>query len=108
MYCKNCGASIPASAKNCPSCGLKVDTEQPHVTVINNSSASYTVQKSKWAAFFLCFFLGGFGIHRFYVGKIGTGVLWLFTGGFFIIGWIVDLITILCGGFRDATGRFLV
>ena len=63
--------------------------------------------KSKLIAFLLCLFLGVLGVHRFYVGKIGTGFLWLFTGGFFGIGWIIDLIMILIGGFRDKAGRFL-
>ena len=39
--------------------------------------------KSKWAAFFLCLFLGLIGAHKFYEGKIGMGVLYIFTGGLF-------------------------
>ena len=63
--------------------------------------------KSKGVAAVLCFFLGLFGIHRFYVGKIGTGIIWLFTGGLFGIGAIVDFIMILCGSFTDKAGTFL-
>ena len=42
----------------------------------------------------LCFFLGGFGAHKFYRKKIGMGLLYLVTGGLFGIGWLVDLISL--------------
>jgi TM2 domain-containing membrane protein YozV len=45
-------------------------------------------------AWILLTFLGAFGIHRFYMGKIGTGILWLLTGGLFLIGWLYDFCTL--------------
>lgn len=51
--------------------------------------------------------LGFLGGHRFYVGKVGTGLLFLFTGGFFLIGWIVDIFTVAFGNFTDKTGSFV-
>lgn len=61
-------------------------------------------EKSRTVDALLCFFLGGLGIHRFYEGKIGTGILWLCTAGLCGIGWIVDFIMILCGKGKDKNG----
>lgn len=118
MYCRNCGAEIEDSAKFCSSCGTRTGAtaesqpaQQPVINVINNNTnvnGFGYVHKSKWVAFFLCLFLGFLGAHRFYVGKIGTGIIWLFTFGFFGIGWALDLIFILFGGFRDKAGQRLV
>jgi TM2 domain-containing membrane protein YozV len=52
----------------------------------------------------LCFLLGGFGVHRFYVGKIGTGILMLLTLGGLGIWVLVDLIMIAVGSFKDKNG----
>lgn len=47
--------------------------------------------KSKGLAYLLWFFLGAFSAHRFYLGKVGTGILYLLTGQLFGIGWFIDL-----------------
>ena len=46
-------------------------------------------------AFFLCLFLGFYGAHKFYEGRIGMGILYLFTAGLFCFGWIVDCVRLL-------------
>ena len=69
----------------------------------------YETQNKDWlTTLLLCLFCGGLGAHRFYVGKTGTGVLWLLTLGCFGIGSIVDLITIITGSFTDINGNALV
>lgn len=65
---------------------------------------TYTSDRSRIVALLLCIFLGIFGVHRFYVGKMGTGLLYLCTFGFFGIGWIMDIFGILLGSFRDNVG----
>jgi TM2 domain-containing membrane protein YozV len=52
----------------------------------------------------LCFFLGGLGIHRFYVGKVGTGILQLITLGGLGIWVLIDFIMIVVGKFKDKQG----
>ncbi len=63
--------------------------------------------KSATTALLLCLFLGGLGIHRFYVGKVGTGILMLLTLGGLGIWALIDLIYIACGAFKDKDGAVL-
>ena len=55
----------------------------------------------------LCFFLGALGIHRFYVGKIGTGILQLITLGGLGIWTVIDFIMIVVGKFKDGNGLLI-
>ena len=65
--------------------------------------------KSRLGALLFCLFLGWLGAHRFYVGKIGTGILIIVTiGGFCGIWPLVDLILIIVGSFTDKEGKRLL
>ena len=121
--CPICGA--PLSDSKCSYCGYekremkqegeninfdsgKYETEQRKKEDVNGNSMLNNLEivpgisrKSKTTALLLCIFLGGTGAHRFYVGKGGTGILYLFTVGFFGMGWIIDIIRIATGSFRD-------
>lgn len=98
-FCQHCGKVIDIDCVVCPCCGKQVGelrSEQPNIVITNtNVNGRGGREKNKWVAFLLCLFLGGIGAHRFYEGKIGTGILWLLTVGLFGVGWLIDLIIIL-------------
>lgn len=99
--CPVCGATMEEDI--CSYCGYReniqeaVCSEKPPENEITYGIS----QKNKTTALLLCIFLGGLGVHRFYVGKAGTGVLYLCTGGVLGIGWIIDIVRIATGSFRD-------
>ena len=96
------GLSYSTSKKmGAPTAAASADPIVPEVAVPVRS------QKSKGAALVLCVLLGYMGIHRFYVGKIGTGILWLLTLGCFGIGWIVDIVMLCCNKFADKSGAII-
>ncbi|MED4284782.1 TM2 domain-containing protein [Priestia megaterium] len=67
-----------------------------------------TVSEKNWlVTLLLCFFLGGLGAHRFFVGKIGTGIVMLVTLGGFGIWSLIDLIVIIIGNFKDSEGNLV-
>lgn len=112
-YCKFCGAQIDIECVICPVCGKQVEElrtqpapvyQAPPITITNvnqnvnqnvNAAAVYGRAKNKWVAFFLCLFFGIFGAHKFYEGRVGMGLLYIFTMGLFGIGWIIDIIALL-------------
>ena len=132
MKCPNCGANIYDDVNRCQYCGAYQPVKPQHQPPVQPQyqqppyqqppTVIYQVvqgepgavpyrqeisDKSKWAAFLLCFFFGGLGFHKFYVGKIGAGILYFFTLGLFGIGWLLDLIFILSGSSTDRFGRKL-
>ncbi len=105
MFCANCGKEIPEQASFCPSCGAPA---RPRTIAPGASPEKPMSPRSRLAALLLCIFLGGLGVHRFYVGKIGTGVAMIFTLGGLGIWVLVDLIMIIVGEFKDIEGRHVL
>ena len=89
----------------CHACGAVVGVAPPPRPSLAPVNAS---DDSRLAAFLLCLLIGFTGAHRFYVGKVGTGIIWLFTAGFLLVGQIYDLVLIATGEFRDINGRRLL
>lgn len=86
-------------------------TEQTNNSSATNNTGNSTVaeiqlsEKGFVPTLLLCFFLGVFGVHRFYVGKIITGLLMLLTFGGFGIWSLIDFIMIAVGSFKDSNGH---
>lgn len=107
-FCKYCGEAVDKDCVVCPKCGKQIGQlkmEQPNI-VINNTNTNtnanfnraggpYGRPINKWVSFVLCLLFGYFGAHKFYEGRAGMGVLYLFTLGLFSIGWIIDIFAIL-------------
>ena len=73
----------------------------------NQAGRNYTTMasdKSRKTALLLCIFFGFFGAHQFYVGRMGKGILYFFTCGLFVVGWILDIFQILLRSFKDNVG----
>lgn len=104
-YCQNCGYEVKDDDAFCPNCGQSLNGQSaPRSAKTRDANSS---DKSALVALLLAIFVGALGVHRFYVGKIGTGVLWLLTGGIFGIGALVDIILIAVGSFTDSDGKKL-
>ena len=110
-FCKHCGERIDIECVVCPKCGKQVEelkTADRNIVINNSSSASAAASantgrpiivtgrpKNKTTALILCMLFGYFGAHKFYEGKTGMGLLYLFTFGLVGIGWIIDILVLL-------------
>ena len=116
IYCAYCKGRVLPTDRKCPSCGstsfVTVEEAPPQSRPPAEPEPLYTpiaeeAPKNRWIALGLCLVGGYAGLHRFYVGKIGTGVLYLLTFGGFFFGTLADFFSILFGHFRDKSGRKL-
>ncbi len=135
LFCPKCGANQKSQSVSQQAFqNTQSPTQQPNVVVpnvivnVDNHSTNTAVasakstinnrgryrsygaisSKSKVMALILAIFLGYFGVHKFYVGKMGMGILYLCTCGLFGIGWIYDIVQICRGKFTDKYGLPLI
>ena len=117
MFCSNCGAQLPEIAAFCTACGVNTNRNDQyksnHFTNMQNNPVN-DIQvrispKSRRKAIILCVlcFFGFGGIHRFYTGKVVSGIIHFFTFGLFFIGCIIDLVALSKGAFKDSKGFVL-
>ncbi len=113
--CPNCGGThcsfhreetvrgVYRTVGVCAECGHTWYTYQdsaPYARMIYRTESD----KSRLISLVLCYFFGILGAHHFYVGRVGRGLVYLFTLGLFGIGWLIDLIMIIMGSFKDKDG----
>jgi len=102
VFCASCAAIIKREAEICPKCGVR---NRAAVAPVDPNASD----KDWLTTLLLCIFLSPFGAHRFYAGKIGTGILMILFDWLTLFIWnLVDLIMIITGKFRDSDGRFIV
>jgi hypothetical protein len=126
MYCRNCGNEVSEKAIMCVACGTppkagdkfcyhcKAETT-PGAAIcmkcgvsLKNENLTDGEGKDWLTTVLLCFFLGVFGVHRFYTGHTAIGVVQLLTLGGCGIWALIDFIIIIVGNFKDAKGNLLV
>lgn len=124
MKCPNCGGPWDREDRCCIYCGTRFERDkdaeskqeihihyhqeqraEPHVRVEHiYTPMEMRSTRSRTFALVLCIFLGLFGAHKFYLGKIGMGVIYLLTYGLFGIGWVIDLFILTLGNPKDKEG----
>ena len=125
MFCRNCGKELIGTPEICLNCGAKPlggnafchacgSQTNPQAEICMKCGARLTKTiaeeispKSRLATSLLAWFLGAFGAHRFYLGKIGTAIAMLFTLGGLGIWALIDFIFAVSGRMKDKEGRII-
>lgn len=122
MYCRNCGKEMDRNAavcvgcgvsqgkgnKYCQNCGLPTDANAEVCVKCGTKLVSLSEGKDWTITLILSVLVGQFGIDRFYTGYIGLGILKLLTAGGCGIWWLIDVILIATGKYRDSDGNLLI
>lgn len=106
-FCKHCGNNLTPDAQFCSKCGASIEADSSSSQMQSPCSIKESHQKSPIIVLILGLFLGVFGIHRIYVGKITTGLLMLLTVGGLGIWYLIDLILLVTNKFEDKNGNLI-
>jgi len=119
MFCRNCASEVAPQAVICPQCGVNPKISKNYCQNCGNSTFStdkvcvscgsqLTVVGKDWlTTLILNITVGVFGVHRFYTGNIGIGIVQLLTAGMCGIWTLIDLIMIVTDNYRDGDGNRL-
>lgn len=107
LYCKKCGAQLSEELRYCTTCGCRLKTAKSTPSAQPEQST-----RSKLVAGLLGIFVGGFGVHNFYLGRIAIGILQiavtLLTFGIGSVWGLIEGILILCDRInKDSSGKLL-
>lgn len=131
MFCSNCGKELPQEARFCVNCGTKVvesaaeeleskttapqviptvntpSVPIPHIPLAEHQTADSVGEKSFMVTAILSIIPAPCGLHRFYTGRIWTGLILFFTCGLYFIWSAIDVLRILTNSFTDKNGKKL-
>jgi TM2 domain-containing membrane protein YozV/RNA polymerase subunit RPABC4/transcription elongation factor Spt4 len=100
-FCQNCGSPVSPLAEICVKCGAKLQTVASALAISEKSRLAVTLLS------ILPPFAGVNGIHRFYLGKIGTGIAMLLTLGGLGIWTLIDFAYAISGNMKDKNGKLI-
>ncbi len=108
IVCDSCRNPVDGGVVFCPDCGGRMGEGDPpsdhcHVRIVEDRGTG----RDWLTTLLLCLFFGGLGVHRFYTGHVGAGIIQVLTVGGFGIWWLLDVVSIARGRYRDRAGNLL-
>lgn len=108
-FCSSCGHQNEDAARFCEKCAAPFDDVPENADGMYHHREEPEISEvRRFELTLICGLFGFLGAHRFYTGKKGTGILWLFTLGVFGFGTLIDLLMICSGDFKDYWGRRII
>lgn len=108
LFCPQCGEAMDSDQRYCTNCGWDAEApekEPPAAPPESPRDLGPASNKNRLTALLLCALIGWLGLHRFYIGRPASGLVWLFTLGFLGVGVIYDAVMLATGELVDGEGK---